>query len=61
MPFYETGRVKKKPLGEEDVTWSVDLLQRFSHIQIYAAGDLSDPHGTHSRLLERGDLQACQR
>ncbi len=60
MPFYETGRVKKKPLSEADVKLIVDLLQRIQPNQIYAAGDLSDPHGTH-RVCLSAVLQACQR
>ena len=60
MPFYETGRVKKKPLGEADVQITVDLLQRIQPHQIYAAGDLSDPHGTH-RVCLNAILQACER
>jgi glucosamine-6-phosphate deaminase len=51
MPFYETGKVKKKPLGEEDISIIVDLLQKIKPHQIYAAGDLSDPHGTHRVCL----------
>ena len=51
MPFYETGRVKKKPLGEDDLRILVDLLERVRPQQIYAAGDLSDPHGTHRTCL----------
>lgn len=51
MPFYETGLVKKKPLGEEDVKIIVDLLEKIKPHQIYAAGDLSDPHGTHRVCL----------
>jgi glucosamine-6-phosphate deaminase len=47
MPFYETGVVKKKPLGEDDIRIIIDLLQQVKPHQIYAAGDLSDPHGTH--------------
>ncbi|MDR0659539.1 MAG: glucosamine-6-phosphate deaminase [Prevotellaceae bacterium] len=47
MPFYETGAVKKKPIGTEDVKIIKDLLQKIEPHQIYAAGDLSDPHGTH--------------
>ena len=54
MPFYETGRVKKKPLSEADVKLTVDLLQRIQPNQIYAAGDLSDPHGTHRVCLSAG-------
>ncbi|MGX7666116.1 glucosamine-6-phosphate deaminase [Flavobacterium pedocola] len=52
MPFYETGKVKKNPIGEEDVKIIVDLLQKIKPHQIYAAGDLSDPHGTHRVCLE---------
>jgi glucosamine-6-phosphate deaminase len=52
MPFYETGRVKKKPLSEEDVKIIVDLLKDVRPHQIYAAGDLSDPHGTHRVCLD---------
>lgn len=51
MPFYETGAVKKKPLSEEDVQIIVDLLEEIKPHQIYAAGDLSDPHGTHRVCL----------
>ncbi|HYG19159.1 MAG TPA: PIG-L family deacetylase, partial [Ohtaekwangia sp.] len=51
MPFYETGAVKKKPLGEEDIKIIVDLLEKVKPHQIYAAGDLSDPHGTHRVCL----------
>jgi glucosamine-6-phosphate deaminase len=51
MPFYETGKVKKKPLSEEDVKIIVDLLRKTKPNQIYAAGDLSDPHGTHRVCL----------
>lgn len=59
MPFYETGRVKKKPLGEDDVEMIVELFRRLQPNQIYAAGDLSDPHGTHRTCLS-AVLQACQ-
>jgi len=52
LPFYETGLVKKKPLSEEDIQITVDLLQEIKPHQIYAAGDLSDPHGTHRVCLE---------
>jgi glucosamine-6-phosphate deaminase len=51
MPFYETGRVRKNPLGDEDVRLIVDLLRKIKPHQIYAAGDLSDPHGTHRVCL----------
>ena len=51
MPFYETGAVKKKPLGEEDIQVIIDILEKVKPHQIYAAGDLSDPHGTHRVCL----------
>jgi glucosamine-6-phosphate deaminase len=47
LPFYRTGTVAKKPVGEEDVRIIRDLLERVRPDQIYVAGDLSDPHGTH--------------
>ncbi len=51
MPFYETGRVRKKPLSDADVKIIVDLLREVKPHQVYAAGDLSDPHGTHRTCL----------
>ena len=51
MPFYETGRVRKKPIGEDDIRIVTDLLERVKPHQVYAAGDLSDPHGTHRVCL----------
>lgn len=52
MPFYETGLVKKRPLGDEDIQIIVDLLHEIKPHQVYAAGDLSDPHGTHRVCLD---------
>ena len=52
LPFYETGTVKKKPVGPEDVKIIRELLIEIKPHQIYAAGDLSDPHGTHRVCLE---------
>ncbi len=51
MPFYETGRVRKKPLSEQDVQIVMTLLEEVKPHQVYAAGDLSDPHGTHRVCL----------
>jgi glucosamine-6-phosphate deaminase len=51
LPFYETGAVRKKPLGEEDIRLTAELLEKIKPHQIYAAGDLSDPHGTHRVCL----------
>ncbi len=47
MPFYETGRVKKSALTEQDIQLNVDIMEKIKPHQIYAAGDLSDPHGTY--------------
>lgn len=47
MPFYETGTVQKKPIGEEDVRIIEKLIEQVKPHQIYAAGDFADPHGTH--------------
>jgi glucosamine-6-phosphate deaminase len=52
MPFYETGRTRKNALGEEDVKIIVDLMERIKPHQVYAAGDLADPHGTHRVCLD---------
>ncbi|HZZ72272.1 MAG TPA: glucosamine-6-phosphate deaminase [Pirellulales bacterium] len=60
LPFYETGRVRKKPLSQADVQIVMELLERVQPHQIYAAGDLSDPHGTHRTCLA-AVLQAVQR
>lgn len=51
MPFYETGGVEKNPIGPEDIKIIADLIQQVMPHQIYAAGDLSDPHGTHRVCL----------
>ncbi|PSC74175.1 glucosamine-6-phosphate deaminase isoform A [Micractinium conductrix] len=52
MPFYKTGKVVKDPLGPVDIALLVDLFERIRPHQIYAAGDLSDPHGTHRTCLQ---------
>jgi glucosamine-6-phosphate deaminase len=52
LPFYETGRVKKNKLSDEDVRIMNDLITAIEPHQIYAAGDLADPHGTHKVCLD---------
>lgn len=59
MPFYETGRVKKKPISQEDIDIVARLLQQVKPHQVYAAGDLSDPHGTH-RVCLKAILEALK-
>jgi len=51
MPFYETGKARKSPLSEEDISLVTNLISEIKPHQIYAAGDLSDPHGTHRICL----------
>ncbi len=57
LPFYETGTVKKRPIGPDDVRITLELLDTVRPHEIYAAGDLSDPHGTH-RMCLRAILMA---
>ncbi|GAA3611524.1 glucosamine-6-phosphate deaminase [Flavivirga amylovorans] len=52
LPFYETGTIDKKPLGEDDIKITMDLIEKIKPHQIYAAGDLADPHGTHKVCLD---------
>jgi glucosamine-6-phosphate deaminase len=52
LPFYRTGTIAKKPITEEDVRIIRDLIERIRPAQIYVAGDLSDPHGTHRVCAE---------
>jgi len=52
LPFYETGTIEKKPMGEEDVKLTIELLRRLKPQQIFCAGDLADPHGTHKVCLD---------
>lgn len=55
LPFYQTGKVKKDPIGPADVAIVRDLLNEFKPEIIYVAGDLSDPHGTHRMCKEAID------
>ncbi|MEA2705551.1 MAG: glucosamine-6-phosphate deaminase [Gemmatimonadaceae bacterium] len=52
LPFYQTGKVKKDPIGPEDVRIVLDLLEEQKPELVFVAGDLSDPHGTHRMCLE---------
>ncbi|HUR11228.1 MAG TPA: glucosamine-6-phosphate deaminase [Flavitalea sp.] len=52
LPFYETGMVEKKPMSEEDVILTMKLLRNIRPHQIFCAGDLADPHGTHKVCLD---------
>ncbi|MGA1399722.1 MAG: glucosamine-6-phosphate deaminase [Phycisphaerales bacterium] len=63
LPFYETGTVRKSPIGERDVELTAELLRSIEPHQVYAAGDLSDPHGTHRSCLAAvlRAMSLCQR
>ena len=52
LPFYRTGTIAKKPITEDDVRLIRELIERIAPAQIYVAGDLSDPHGTHRVCAE---------
>ncbi|MGH7573141.1 MAG: glucosamine-6-phosphate deaminase [Gemmatimonadota bacterium] len=52
LPFYRTGQVRKDPIGERDVEIVHELLEELRPDMVFAAGDLSDPHGTHRMCLE---------
>jgi glucosamine-6-phosphate deaminase len=52
LPFYETGTIEKNPMSEADIKLTVDLLQAIKPHQVYCAGDLADPHGTHKVCLD---------
>jgi glucosamine-6-phosphate deaminase len=47
LPFYRTGTIAKKPIAADDVRIIRELIERVQPAQVYVAGDLSDPHGTH--------------
>ena len=52
LPFYETGTIHKNPMGEADVLQTMELLREIKPHQVYCAGDLADPHGTHKVCLD---------
>ncbi|PZX65938.1 glucosamine-6-phosphate deaminase [Hydrotalea sandarakina] len=52
LPFYETGTIEKNPYSEKDIEITIDLLQKLKPHQVYCAGDLADPHGTHKVCLD---------
>ena len=52
LPFYQTGKVKKDPIGAADVAIVRELLEEVRPDLVFVAGDLSDPHGTHRLCKE---------
>ncbi len=57
LPFYKTGTIDKLPVGDEDVRIIREKIEELQPDQIYLAGDLSDPHGTH-RMCARAIFRA---
>jgi glucosamine-6-phosphate deaminase len=55
LPFYQTGKVKKDPIGPADVAIVRALLEEAQPDYVFVAGDLSDPHGTHRMCKEAID------
>ncbi|MBG6110024.1 glucosamine-6-phosphate deaminase [Flavobacterium sp. CG_9.10] len=51
MPFYETGQIKKNPISSEDIAIVAAIIEKIKPQQVFAAGDLADPHGTHEVCL----------
>ena len=52
LPFYETGTIKKNNLSDADIEIMMNFIKEIEPHQIYAAGDLADPHGTHKVCLD---------
>lgn len=52
LPFYQTGKTRKDPIGAEDVAKTLELIEDRKPSHVFVAGDLSDPHGTHRMCLE---------
>lgn len=52
LPFYETGTIEKNPVSEDDIAITIELLQKIKPQQVFCAGDLADPHGTHKVCLD---------
>ncbi len=52
LPFYETGVIEKKPISQKDIDITVKLIRKIKPHQIFCAGDLADPHGTHKICLD---------
>lgn len=59
LRFYRTGTIAKAPIHPQDIKDIVALLQRLQPAQIYVAGELSDPHGTH-RVCANAIFQAVR-
>ena len=52
LPFYETGKIAKNEPNQVDINMTIELIKKIKPHQIFAAGDLADPHGTHRICLD---------
>jgi glucosamine-6-phosphate deaminase len=62
LPFYETGAIEKNPISAVDIDMTKALLRKIKPLQVFAAGDFADPHGTHLtcfKIVEKA-LQECR-
>jgi glucosamine-6-phosphate deaminase len=59
LPFYQTGTIAKRPISDDDIRRVRELIEQIQPSQVYVAGDLSDPHGTH-RLCAQAVIRAIE-
>ena len=59
LPFYQTGKVRKDPIGPDDVRIVADCCEEIEPHLVFVAGDLSDPHGTHRMCKEAIDRRCA--
>src|SRR5262245_5420003 len=60
LRFYRTGTIAKAPIHPQDITDILELLHKYQPVQIYVAGEMSDPHGTH-RMCAEAIFEAVRR
>ncbi len=60
LPFYQTGKVRKDPVGPADVKIVRELIAEVKPSLVFVAGDLSDPHGTHRMCKEAIDAALAE-
>jgi len=60
MPFYKSGTVQKLPIGGDDISAVIRILESIRPEMLFAAGDITDPHGTHRQCLDAA-LEAARR
>ena len=60
LRFYRTGTIAKAPIHPSDIDDIQGLVEKLNPYQVYMAGELSDPHGTH-RVCADAILEAMRR